>query len=101
MSFGDGLASFGRGYSFVSAIIASFLSVILFGTGVWMLFQKKDDPANPYIKGNPKTGGAVLIGLSVLIVVISWGWVWLTRTSKFAAQAGGALGGFDIAQSIM
>ena len=101
MSFGEGLASFGRGYSFVIAVIASFMSVILFGTGVWMLFQKKDDPNYPDIKGNPKTGGAVMIGIAVLMVVVTWGWVWITRLSKFAAQAGGALGGLDIARSIL
>lgn len=101
MTFGEGLASFGRGYSFVSAVIASFISAILFGTGVWMLFQKKDDPNNPYVKGNPKTGGAMLIGIAVIMVIVSWGWVWITRSSKFAAQAGGALGGFDIARGFL
>lgn len=39
----SGAASFGRGYAIFSAIMATVISLILIGVGIWLLFQKDPD----------------------------------------------------------
>ena len=42
----------------------------------------------------------LILIVAAIILTMSWGWVWLTNKSKFAAEAGGIMGGIDIARSI-
>jgi len=97
MSFEKGLASFGRGYAYFSAIIATVLSVILI---IIALVTYSDPDVPPNHPGDNKKMAMIAIATSVIILTVSWGWVWLTDTSPLAAEAGGVIGGINIARSI-
>lgn len=97
MSFEKGLASFGRGYAYFSAIIATVLSVILI---IIALVTYSDPDVPPNHPGDNKKAAMIMVVISAIILTISWGWVWLTNKSKFAAEAGGVIGGVNIARSI-
>jgi hypothetical protein len=97
MSFEKGLAGFGRGYAYFSAIIVTVLSVILI---IIALVTYSDPDVPPNHPGDNKKVAMIMIATSLLILTVSWGWVWLTDTSPLAAEAGGVIGGIDIARSI-
>ena len=75
------VASFGRGYAIISAVIATITGFFLIGFGIY-IYRKPDTPNETT---NPKAGIA-LIGLGVLAILISWLWVLITQHSTTAAD---------------
>lgn len=88
MSFSDNLATFGRGYAYVSAVVVTGVAVV----AVVIAFYKYNEPDTPpATSGDNARKALILFGISMALVAFSWVWVWLTDTSKFAAEAGGVM----------
>lgn len=75
------VASFGRGYAIISAVIATITGFVMIGVGIYV-YRK---PETPNENTNPKAG-IILIALGITAIVISWLWVLLTQHSNFAAD---------------
>ena len=101
MGFGNFLASFGRGYAIISAIFATLFSAILLVLGVWLIFFSPKDDTKDEKKQNPVTGGLFMIFIGVMILIVSWAWVYLSQRSRLAAQYEGIVGGINIAQRLL
>jgi len=97
MSFEKGLASFGRGYAYFGAIMATIICVVMI---IFAFYTYSEPDVPPKQPGDNKRAAMIMIVTSAIILTMSWGWVWLTNKSKFAAEAGGVMGGIDIARSI-
>jgi len=85
-----GLASFGRAYAFFSAIISTFIGIILiiFGIAIWNTPNKDQH--------NNRPSALLLILFGVLIIIVSWFWVWLGNRSKTVADLEGVEGIYKI-----
>ncbi len=92
MDFGDTLASFGRGYSLLGAVLISVIAAVAFVIGFKQYWSAEND--------EQKNKGIMVMGGSVLIASISWGIVYMTQEYKFAAEVEGALGGLNLFQSL-
>jgi hypothetical protein len=55
-----------------------------------VIWYNPTKPNEPHGKPASKSIGYLIIGISVIILISSWVWVFITRRSKFAAAAGGA-----------
>jgi len=97
MSFENNLAAFGKGYAYFGAIIATIICVLIFIISIYTYSDPDIPPEKP---GDHKRNSMIMIIVAAIILTMSWGWVWLTNKSKFAAEAGGIMGGIDIARSI-
>ena len=64
------------------------------------IYVKSSDGTNISLDQDvPRWVGGVFIGVSVLVVGLVWGWVWVTSKYKFAAAAQGVSGAYDIVRS--
>lgn len=97
MSFSNNLASFGRGYAYLSAVMATIICVVMVIIAMYKYSEPDFPPEKP---GDNQRVALIMLAMSVIILAFSWGWVWLTNNSKFAAETGGVMGGIDIARSI-
>lgn len=61
------------------------------------VWYEKENQAIAYLeKPDPKLTGWLIIGLAILLVLMSWGWVWMTRHYKFAAAMQGTSSALNI-----
>lgn len=91
----ESLASFGRGYSYISAIIVTIISILFFLVG-WGIYGTPNTPKNP---NNKKVGMLIMIG-SIFITAASWGVVYLSNRYQGFADYEGLVGGINIAKSV-
>lgn len=70
-----------------------------------------NSPVNVYVKNDnpnditfdapiPNYVGYILIGVSIFVILIAWGWVYLTTRYKFIAFASGASGAYDLISGV-
>ena len=92
------VASFGRGFAFVSAIIATIFAIIILIIGIVILVDNRKDVNGT--KKNRESLGWFLIVISIIIIIISWVWVWATRKSTFLADISGISGISDVVKDL-
>lgn len=98
-TFGNGLATFGRGYALFSSIASTIVGLIFIVIGIGLVMGKIKPPApKPGMEAHeddkisPETLGWIMIGFGVFIIIASWLWTYATQKYRGAAQAEGALG---------
>lgn len=85
-SFGNNLASFGKLYAMVSLVICTVVAIGIALLGIDLLMKK--DPNDPH----KDREGLMLIVIAVVMVAISYGFVWMTKNYKLGAQIEGVIG---------
>ena len=103
---GNTLSFLGKSYAIVIAALSTFFAAIMFAVGTWTLFQNKGSPKldnlPPGLKEmDPKESGTTMIFASVMVVMLMWGWVYLTQNSDLAAKLSGGIGIFDIGRAFI
>ncbi len=90
------LASFGRGYTIVSAIFSTFIGIIfiILGIGLWV---HKDSGPN---KHNDRSSALILIIFGILMILISWFWVWFSQKYETVADVEGVAGLYQIYEDV-
>lgn len=97
MSFENNLAAFGRGYAYLGAFMSTIICIVIVIIAMYKFSEPDVPPEKP---GDNRRVALIMLVMSVIILVFSWGWVWLTNKSKFAAEAGGVMGGINMVRTI-
>jgi hypothetical protein len=82
------VASFGKGYAIISAVIATITGLLMIGFGIYIYRKPETNPSET----TNKKGGIILICLGFLAIIISWLWVLLTQHSTVAADLSAGVG---------
>jgi len=100
----SGTAEIGQVYTIVGAVIATIIGVVVIVAGYKGYGSKDPNEDGPHDPNEPVPVRQInwpLIMLGLVMIAISWGWVWINREFKPVAALSGAAAIGDIARSIL